>query len=134
MFSKLTWADREFAGLVAIFEDCNCMKISTMHTSANIKSFGQVDLGYSIFVVLYFQYVWEKVLNTMALNTDKHAGCYCCERVTSAKMDIDSALNELGMLSSVTESRKQYLQVQSHYYIYNILYYFLGMSRYTGIL
>ncbi|CAH1773166.1 unnamed protein product [Owenia fusiformis] len=40
--------------------------------------------------------------------------CYCCSRYQGLQRDImpmnlDSALNELGMLSSVTESRKQYL-------------------------
>ncbi|XP_045181371.2 uncharacterized protein LOC123540425 [Mercenaria mercenaria] len=39
-----------------------------------------------------------------------HSGCYCCGVTPSARMDIDAALDELGMLSSVTESRKQYMQ------------------------
>ncbi|KAL3889916.1 hypothetical protein ACJMK2_002234 [Sinanodonta woodiana] len=43
----------------------------------------------------------------MALHVKQ--ACYCCSR-HSNKMDIDSALNELGMLSTITESRKQYLQ------------------------
>ncbi|KAK3589219.1 hypothetical protein CHS0354_020080 [Potamilus streckersoni] len=43
----------------------------------------------------------------MALHVKQE--CYCCSR-PSNKMDIDSALNELGMLSTITESRKQYLQ------------------------
>ncbi|CAI9729056.1 Hypothetical predicted protein [Octopus vulgaris] len=43
----------------------------------------------------------------MAANT-----CYCCsdKGKTSEEMDLDEALNELGMLSTVTESRKQYLR------------------------
>lgn len=45
----------------------------------------------------------------MAANT-----CYCCKDKVKSKsnedMDLDEALNELGMLSTVTESRKQYLR------------------------
>ncbi|XP_064652884.1 uncharacterized protein LOC135503300 [Lineus longissimus] len=37
-------------------------------------------------------------------------GCYCCVRPTATSMDLDTALNELGMLSTVTESRHQYLR------------------------
>lgn len=37
------------------------------------------------------------------------SGCYCCRR-PQHKMDVDAALNELGMLSTVTDSRRQYLQ------------------------
>lgn len=37
------------------------------------------------------------------------ASCYCCKK-TGNEMDVDSALDELGMLSSVTNSRKQYLR------------------------
>lgn len=44
----------------------------------------------------------------MAVNV--HSGCYCCGVSPSVKMDIDAALDELGMLSTVTESRKQYVQ------------------------
>ncbi|WAR17706.1 hypothetical protein MAR_032325 [Mya arenaria] len=50
----------------------------------------------------------------MALNFSSHSGCYCCERTNTARMDIDSALDELGMLSSITESRKQYLRRPHH--------------------
>ncbi|XP_071109595.1 uncharacterized protein [Haliotis cracherodii] len=39
--------------------------------------------------------------------------CYCCCQTSSNMMDIDSALNELGMLSSVTESRRQFLRERS---------------------
>lgn len=35
-------------------------------------------------------------------------GCYCCSPVSTG-MDVDSALHELGMISSVTNSRKEYL-------------------------
>lgn len=37
--------------------------------------------------------------------------CYCCPSSLPATthMDVDAALNELGMLSAVTDSRKQYL-------------------------
>ena len=47
----------------------------------------------------------------MALHINQ-SGCYCC-RQTAAKMDIDMALDELGMLSTITESRKQYLHERS---------------------
>ncbi|KAH3709556.1 uncharacterized protein LOC127858601 [Dreissena polymorpha] len=46
----------------------------------------------------------------MEVNPGPPSQCYCCERVTPSLMDIDAALNELGMLSSVTDSRRQYLQ------------------------
>ncbi|XP_061183130.1 uncharacterized protein LOC133191392 [Saccostrea echinata] len=35
-------------------------------------------------------------------------GCYCCNPVSTG-MDVDSALHELGMISSVTNSRREYL-------------------------
>ncbi|GAB1599356.1 uncharacterized protein LOC115215897 [Argonauta hians] len=41
------------------------------------------------------------------------SSCYCCSdkgKKNSEEMDLDEALNELGMLSTVTESRKQYLR------------------------
>ncbi|KAK3087912.1 hypothetical protein FSP39_012386 [Pinctada imbricata] len=38
--------------------------------------------------------------------------CYCCAQPQVNKMDIDSALDELGMLSSVTTSRRQFLSEQ----------------------
>ena len=47
----------------------------------------------------------------MALHINQ-SGCYCC-RKPSTKMDIDMALDELGMLSTITESRKQYLHERS---------------------
>ena len=45
-------------------------------------------------------------------------GCYCCVKATTqtstmSSMDIDAALNELGMLSTVTESRRQFLHERS---------------------
>ncbi|XP_062577278.1 uncharacterized protein LOC134239129 [Saccostrea cucullata] len=36
-------------------------------------------------------------------------GCYCCDPVSTG-MDVDSALHELGMISSVTNSRREYLR------------------------
>lgn len=47
----------------------------------------------------------------MALHINQ-SGCYCC-RKTASRMDIDMALDELGMLSTITESRKQYLHERS---------------------
>jgi hypothetical protein len=47
------------------------------------------------------------------MSSNVHSGCYCCGVAPSARMDIDAALDELGMLSSVTESRKQYMQVNT---------------------
>ena len=49
---------------------------------------------------------------------DIYDGCYCCPKpstsdVNQSAMDLDSALSELGMLSTVTDSRKQYLQEQA---------------------
>ncbi|KAL4217743.1 hypothetical protein ACF0H5_022483 [Mactra antiquata] len=44
----------------------------------------------------------------MAVNLS--GGCFCCGGPSTNRMDIDAALDELGMLSTVTESRKQYLQ------------------------
>ena len=42
------------------------------------------------------------------------SSCYCCSEKSSgaakSDMDLDSALNELGLLSTVTESRYQYLR------------------------
>lgn len=39
------------------------------------------------------------------------SACYCCNPIKpAAGMELDTALHELGMLSSVTESRRQYLQ------------------------
>jgi hypothetical protein len=35
--------------------------------------------------------------------------CYCCKNTKQA-MDIDTALDDLGMLSTITNSRKQYLR------------------------
>lgn len=48
---------------------------------------------------------------------DVYDGCYCCPKpspsdVNQSAMDLDSALSELGMLSTVTDSRKQYLREQ----------------------
>lgn len=45
------------------------------------------------------------------LPIEQRAGCYCCVKPPlSTHMDIDTALSELGMLSSSTQSRRQYLQ------------------------
>ena len=44
---------------------------------------------------------------------EPRSSCYCCVRLPqthSSRMDIDTALNELGMLSSVTESRRQFMR------------------------
>ena len=35
--------------------------------------------------------------------------CYCCAKPQTSGMDMDAALSELGMLSSVTDMRKQYV-------------------------
>lgn len=37
------------------------------------------------------------------------SSCYCCKNTKQA-MDIDTALDDLGMLSTITNSRKQYLR------------------------
>ena len=51
------------------------------------------------------------------LPMEPRAGCYCCVKPpsVSSSMDIDSALNELGMLSSVTESRRQFMHERERY-------------------
>ena len=46
------------------------------------------------------------------------SGCYCCAKPTStttsvSSMDLDTALNELGMLSTVTDGRHQYRKEQA---------------------
>lgn len=42
------------------------------------------------------------------------SGCYCCNPVP-AGMDVDSALHELGMISSVTNSRREYLRERNRH-------------------
>ncbi len=44
----------------------------------------------------------------MSMHAVNEKSCYCCTRPRQ-NMDVDSALNELGMLSSVTDIRKQYV-------------------------
>ena len=43
-------------------------------------------------------------------------GCYCCNPRPTG-MDVDSALHELGMISSVTNSRKEYMRERSRHRI-----------------
>lgn len=42
------------------------------------------------------------------------SGCYCCNPVP-AGMDVDSALHELGLISSVTNSRREYLRERNRH-------------------
>ena len=47
-------------------------------------------------------------------NMESSTGCYCCRNAPQpTAMDLDTALNELGMLAAVTESRRQYLHERS---------------------
>lgn len=43
------------------------------------------------------------------MNGSSSSSCYCCNNTRKA-MDVDAALDELGLLSTVTNSRKQYLR------------------------
>ena len=57
---------------------------------------------------------------------DIYDGCYCCPKPSTSNanqsaMDLDSALNELGMLSSVTDSHKQYEREKERQFARTIL-------------
>ncbi|XP_074656926.1 uncharacterized protein LOC141910110 [Tubulanus polymorphus] len=45
-----------------------------------------------------------------AMEISRRNNCYCCASPPAGGVDLDNALHELGMLSTVTESRRQYLR------------------------